>query len=508
MGGMMSLLYAEHGVDVHFFDPSEENVHQLLHMAKKLKTDHKIVHEKDYEQLCKSISVPSQPRLFVFSIPHGTVGDKTVDSLMPYLQKGDVILDCSNELWQNTERRQSKLDPKGIHYVGCGVSGGYQSARHGPSMSPGGTPEALDKVMPFLRRVAAKDKQGRPCTTPIGPGGSGHYVKMIHNGIEQGMMSALAEAWSLMTTHLGMTYEEVANTFEEWNDTDPLRDNFLISIGVEINRTKDPDAPSKYLLASIRDKVVQDVNEEEGTGTWSCWQAIDLHIPAPTIVAAHLFRLASADATQRAAVSEAFTQTSTYLPTASKIDPTDRTAFLSDLQQALYASFLTSFAQGLHIIHAAATANSWPLDFAAIIGIWRGGCIIQSDYISDLFTSIFTSSTNPFASPSSPKNSTPTPTPSLLTHPLLVKPLAQAYPSLKRVIAASVEADAIVPSLSATLEYLKYSKSTEMPTQFMEAQLDFFGGHMYELKSDRLRPGAEKGARHFEWRPARGILDG
>jgi 6-phosphogluconate dehydrogenase len=219
MGGMMSLLFAENGIEVQFYDPSEENVHSLLEHAKEAKVQDKVVHQKDYEELCESLD---KPKVFVFSIPHGSVGDKTIDGLRPYLEKGDIIMDASNESWKNTERRQKKLDPDGIHYVGMGVSGGYQSARHGPSISPGGSPEALEQVMPFLEKVAAKDKQGRPCVKKLGPGGCGHYVKMVHNGIEQGMMSTLCEVWFIMNRCLGMEYKEIAKTFDKWNRSGPL----------------------------------------------------------------------------------------------------------------------------------------------------------------------------------------------------------------------------------------------------------------------------------------------
>jgi 6-phosphogluconate dehydrogenase len=236
MGGMMSLLFAEYGVEVHFHDPSEEHVHVLLDHAKDIKLDNKIVHQKDYEELCQSLD---KPKVFVFSIPHGGVADKTIDGLEPYLEKGDLLMDASNEHWENTERRQKRLQGAGIHFIGMGVSGGYQSARHGPSISPGGSKEALDLAIPFLRKVAAKDKQGRPCTAEVGPGGSGHYVKMVHNGIEQGMMSILCEVWGIMTKQLRMGYEEVANVFEQWNTSGPLHNNFLVSIGADICRTKD-----------------------------------------------------------------------------------------------------------------------------------------------------------------------------------------------------------------------------------------------------------------------------
>ena len=417
-----------------------------------------------------------------------------MDSLKPYLKKGDIILDCSNELWTNTERRQKKLDPEGIHYIGCGVSGGYQSARHGPSMSPGGDPEGLKKVMPFLHRVAAKDKQGRPCTTAIGPGGSGHYVKMVHNGIEQGMMGAICEVWFIMAICLGMSYAEIADVFESWNTSDPLRDNFLVSIGVDINRTKDDKG--NYVLSNVRDKVVQDVNESEGTGTWTSEQSVQLHVPAPTILSSHMFRLASADAERREHIKKSFS--GDVSPAKIKLEvPHDKAkaSFIEDLQQALYAAFLSSFTQGLHIIKKKDKQEGWGLDYVQIVKIWRGGCIIQSDAIADLLENVLS---HPDKDP---------PNDDILSHHEIGQELSNAYPSLKNVVLKSVEADTYIPTLSATLEYYKYSGSLELPTQFMEAQLDYFGGHNFDLKSEGIIPGTAQGKEHFEWKPAHGILD-
>jgi 6-phosphogluconate dehydrogenase len=172
----------------------------------------------DYESLCKSLSTP---RLLVFSLPHGGVGDKVLEGLMPHLARDDIILDCGNEHFANTERRQNKVKDTGIRYIGCGVSGGYQAARAGPSMCPGGDLSALKEVMPLLEKVAAKDKNEKPCVGIVGKGGSGHYVKMVHNGIEHGMMSAICEAWGIMRK-MGMGYEEIGNVFKEWNSSGEL----------------------------------------------------------------------------------------------------------------------------------------------------------------------------------------------------------------------------------------------------------------------------------------------
>ena len=184
----MSLLFAELGVSVVLYDPSEATIQALMKKAKDSGLDSKLSTSKDYESLCKNLD---SPRIFFFSLPHGTVGDKTVENLKPYLQKGDIIVDASNEHYASTERRQKVCDPLGVHFIGMGVSGGYQSARHGPSMSPGGNKEAVERLLPFLRKAAAKDTQHRPCVAWMGEGGAGHYLKMVHNGIEQGMMSAL-----------------------------------------------------------------------------------------------------------------------------------------------------------------------------------------------------------------------------------------------------------------------------------------------------------------------------
>lgn len=210
----MALLFAEHGIKVLLNDPSEDTVNALLETAKKDDLEHMFEKHLDYGDLCKNLD---SPKVFIFSLPHGTVGDSVVDGLHPYLEKGDLIIDASNENWKNTQRRQGKLVPTGVYYVGMGVSGGYQAARRGPSMCPGGEDRALDMVLPLLTKVAAKDARGKPCTGRCGMGGSGHYVKMIHNGIEHGMMGAQSEAWQIMSLCLGMTYDEIGDEFARWN---------------------------------------------------------------------------------------------------------------------------------------------------------------------------------------------------------------------------------------------------------------------------------------------------
>ncbi|KIW95194.1 uncharacterized protein Z519_03778 [Cladophialophora bantiana CBS 173.52] len=446
MGGMMSLLYAEHGVEVHYCDPrmSEENVKQLQEHAESIHGSNRIERQKDYKELCENILSPDSPKLFVFSIPHGPVGNKTVEK-GPRPRWYPLY-------WLRCKRRVPKRQTRSLY------------------VPPGGDAETLKKIIPFLERVAAKDKERRPCTTCIGPGGSGHYVKMVHNGIKQGMMSAIAKVWFIMNRCLKMAYEAIADTFQSWNESDPLRDNFLAAIGADINRTKDQEG--HFVLANVLDKVVQDVGNSEGTGVWTCDETVRLRVPSSTIFSAHLLRLDSADAAKRERVNRAFKGGATQLTTIKL--------------------------EGLGIIKAMDREQDWNLDYRAILQIWQGGCIIQSDYISDLLDRVLSSRSDT----QSPKGIA---VDDLLSQDDVAAEWGTCFPSLKNVVLKSLAVDAYIPYLSATLEYITYSGSTELPTQFMEAELDYFGAHSFDLKSEW--PGKPlKGSHHYEWKPPKGIF--
>ncbi|KAL8739163.1 MAG: hypothetical protein Q9181_000192 [Wetmoreana brouardii] len=362
-----------------------------------------------------------------------------------------------------------------------GVSGGYQAARRGPSMCPGGEERALDMAMPLLRQVAAKDSQGNPCVAKAGMGGSGHYVKMIHNGIEHGMMSALAEAWQIMSIGLRMTYDEIADVFSSWNEKGELKDCFLVSIGADICRQKDQ---GKHVLSVVEDKVAQDVDGSEGTGIWSQTEAVRLHVPAPSLTTAHFIRLASAFRADRKQMKEAF---GGHFPVEEWSEAKgDNKAVIESLRKAVYAAFLASFAEGLNIIDQANKENRWSIDYSAVVQIWRDGCIIKAYHITDILAEIFKKGNADV---------------DLLHNEHITQELAEAFPALKEIVAKGVEHNSIIPSLSATLEFLKYSTNTILPTQFYEAQLDYFGKHMFDLKSEPAgKP--ETGKHHFEWNPA------
>lgn len=486
MGGGMTLLLAEKGIEVSIQDPSGETVDALLKSATDQGIKTKLSKYENYKDLCDSL--PS-PKIFFFSLPHGTVGDIVVEGLHPYFEKGDVIVDCSNEEWENTQRRQGKLVAQGVYYVGCGVSGGYQAARRGPSMCPGGEDEALDIVLPLLKKMAAKAEDGTPCVEKIGMGGAGHYVKMIHNGIEHAMMSAISEAWTIMTKHIGMRYDDVGKVFEEWSSKGELKNTFLVKIGAEICEAKDKFG--HHVLSDVQDKVVQDIDGSEGTGIWSNTQATSLHVPAPTLSTAHYLRIASAYRGNREHVKETFH--GSFLPVKFEFkDEKEQAVFIEDLRQAVYTTCLAAYVQGISIIDVADKQNKWAINFGNIVLIWRSGCIIQADHISASLAKIF-----------HPESKFKLKNHNLLYEPLIVDELKSGFESLKRTVLRGIEKNAIVPSMSATLEYLKYSGNLELPTQFYEAELDYFGKHMYDSRSEDKGPDLPvTGKHHYEWKPA------
>ena len=494
----MALLFAENGVSVSLNDPSEETMDGLLESAREQGLASKLEKHGSYDNLCKSLD---SPKVFVFSLPHGTVGDSVLEGLHPYLEPGDIIMDASNENWENTQRRQGKAMEQGVYYIGMGVSGGYQAARRGPSMCPGGSDDALKRVMPLLEKVAAKDQNGTPCVGKAGQGGAGHYVKMIHNGIEHGMMSAISEAWQIMTVCLGMSYDNVGKEFERWNANGELvslpglhclyhsltaqqKGTFLVDIGIQICQQR--NERHKHVLADVQDKVVQDIDGSEGTGIWTNEEAVRLHIPAPTLTTAHFIRIASADRAQRQHVKETFEG---HFP-ISKISHSDseRAAFLEDLRFATYAACLASYVQGINIIDAADYENKWKINLATVLQIWRAGCIIQADAIAALLAPIWSTHGRD-------RNR------NLLYEHAIAEELKKSFGPLKKVVCKGVEVNAVIPSLSATLEFLKYSGNTVLPTSFYEAELDYFGKHMFDLKSEPAGKPVT-GKHHFEWKPA------
>ncbi|KAH6703191.1 6-phosphogluconate dehydrogenase [Leptodontidium sp. MPI-SDFR-AT-0119] len=446
MGGSLSLLFAEHaGLDVSMYDRSEASMQLTADKAKNAGLGDKIHICKNYDELCQSLG---SPKIIMLSLPHGGPGDSVVETLQPHLRKGDIVIDGSNENFRVTQKRQALLQPRGVSYVGMGVSGGFCGARHGPSLMPSGDEWALDQLIPLLKKIAAKDDQA---------GGSGHFVKTIHNGIEHGVMSALCEAWGLMDSCLNMNGDEIGSVFENWNKEGELRENFLVAISGPICRTRSKNDKS-FLLHNIRDAVVQDANDSEGTGVWANLEAISAHVPTPSLSAAHYLRLISANIVQRESIKDTLGAVS---PATISLDEFQRPVFLEDLRKAVYTTILACFIQGLDLLSRTSERQGWG---------------------TDLFEHHYAKSPG--------------------QHPLIGEDISsevkRCWPSLKRVVLSGVEADAHLPCLGATLEYLKYSGSINLPTSFMEAQLDAFGAHGYELKGEQNGSMA-KGKHHSNW---------
>lgn len=317
---------------------------------------------------------------------------------------------------------------------------------------------------------------------------------MTHNGIENGMLSVICETWSILHKSLGLSYEEIGKVFEKWNSEGELRNTYLIQIASVICKTKktpegDANGEGKgndgYVLDDVLDKVVQDVDNSEGTFFWTVMEAADRHVSAPTIAAGQFFRVASGDRDQRLRVADKIN-----VPKPGKLDVKDKDAFIETLRKALYCAVLASFCQGLELIARASKDEGWNVDLATCIKIWRSGCIIQSEYIADMLEPIFSSADEPIMN--------------MKLIDEVSTELHKNFQPLKEVVMKGIEVDNYVPAFSATLEYIKYVGGKELATQFMEAEMDFFGAHAYDRPGvEGEDPGkAKKGAHHYEWRPA------
>jgi 6-phosphogluconate dehydrogenase len=497
MGSMMTFAFAELGLDVSIWDVKTSNVDKLMEHVNKAQGQFKgkITGYKDIDKFSKSLENRGERKLFMFSITHGHPADSVLSQIKHDLKAGDIILDGGNENYRRTERRQEELKQLGVSWIGMGVSGGYQSARRGPSLSPGGDKKAIETVLPLLELYAAKDrKSGKPCVTYVGPGGAGHFVKMVHNGIEGGMLSTTCEAWAIMHNSLGMSNDEIGDVFATWSQGRELRNTYLLDIGADIcHKKKTPTGDGQgegvseadgYVLDDVLDKVVQDDDNTEGTPFWTVMDSAARHISAPTIACAHFLRVASGNRDQRLRVAKKL-----QIPAPRSLDVKDKKSFLETLRCAVYASYLVSFCQGLELIARASLDENWGIDLADCIQIWRAGCIIQEEYIADMFEPVLQSDVQ------------------IVNMKLIdevARDLQKNYAPLKEIILKATEVDAYVPAMSASLEYLKYSSGQMLPTKFMEAEMDYFGAHAYNkpgVPGEDPGPVA-KGPHHYEWKPA------
>ena len=396
-----------------------------------------------------------RPRNILVMVKAGGPVDAVIEQLKPLLDEGDTIIDGGNSLYNDTERRTKDLESSGLGFVGMGVSGGEEGALKGPSLMPGGTEAGYRDLEPILTKIAAQVDDG-PCVTFIGPGGAGHYVKMVHNGIEYGDMQLIAEAYDLMKTALDLSGDELEKVFSEWNRTDEL-DSFLIEITADIFSNNDPDT-NKPLVDSILDAAGQ-----KGTGRWTVVSSLELGVPIPTIYAAVNARVMSSYKDERVAASKEITG-----PTAKYEG--DKQEFIDKVRDALYCSKMCSYAQGMVLLNEASKHFNFNLNLAEIARIWKGGCIIQAGFLDKIKKAF---------------NEKPD-LANLLLAPEFKQSILDRQDAWREVLATANELGIAVPAFSSSLDYFDSYRRASLPQNLTQAQRDYFGAHTYE-RVDRPR---------------------
>ena len=390
-----------------------------------------------------------RPRKILVMVKAGRPVDAVIEQLKPLLDEGDMIIDGGNSLYDDTERRTKDLEATGLGFVGMGVSGGEEGALYGPSLMPGGTEAAYKELEPILTKIAAQVDDG-PCVTYIGPRGSGHYVKMVHNGIEYGDMQLIAEAYDLLKNGSGLTNQQLHEVFAEWNTTDELN-SFLIEITADIFKQMDADSDS-YLLDLILDSAGQ-----KGTGRWTVVSSLELGVPIPTIYAAVNARVISAYKNERVAASKQLTG-----PT-SKFDG-DTKEFINKVRDALYCSKMCSYAQGMALLSKASQEFEYNLNLPETARIWKGGCIIRAGFL-DKIKSAFRDDPG---------------LPNLLLAPEFKQTILDRQNAWREVLMVANKLGIPVPAFSASLDYFDSYRRDRLPQNLTQAQRDYFGAHTYE----------------------------
>ncbi len=395
------------------------------------------------------------PRKVFLMVKAGKPVDDFIEKLIPLLDKGDIIIDGGNTHFPDTARRTEYVESKGLLYIGTGVSGGEEGALKGPSMMPGGSPAAWPYVKPIFQSISAKVADGTPCCDWVGQGGAGHFVKMVHNGIEYGDIQLICECYQIMKDFLGMTNEEMHETFAEWNRGD--LDSYLIEITRDILAKKDADG--RYVLDYILDTAGQ-----KGTGKWTAISALDLGEPLTLISESVYARCLSA-------LKEERTEASKILEGPKPLRFTgDRKAFLEDLRKALFASKVVSYAQGYSLMRAAAKEYGWDLNYGGIALLWRGGCIIRSVFLGKIKEAF---DKNPALA-------------NILLDPYFKEKLSDAQKGWRNVVSQAIVNGVPAPCMTAALEYYDGYRTERLPANMLQAQRDYFGAHTYE-RTDRPR---------------------
>ncbi len=466
MGQNLVLNMADHGFNVAVYNRTTSKMDDFIAYCKANEPSADRVHGyADVKDFVKSLA---RPRKIIFLVKAGAGTDAAMNSVVPYLDKGDILIDGGNANWNDTIRREKEFKAKGIEFIGSGVSGGETGARFGPSLMPGGSKEAWKSLRPIWTKIAAKvDKKtgleltgaepgkpikgGEPCTAHIGPDGAGHYVKMVHNGIEYIDMQLICEAYSIMKNLLGMKPDAMSKVFAEWNKGELF--SFLIEITADILQQKDPENPRKFFVDAVLDTAGQ-----KGTGKWTSISSLDLGIPANAMAEAVFARCLSALKEERVAAS-----TSLKGPKAKKYAGSKKAA-IEMIRDALYCSKICAYAQGFQLMAEAQHEYNWKLDFGTIAKIWRGGCIIRARFLQKI--------TDAYNNDKKLQN--------LMLDPYFKKAIHKGQANWRKVVALTAEHGISAPAFSSALAYYDGYRSAVLPQNLLQAQRDFFGAHTYE----------------------------
>lgn len=391
-----------------------------------------------------------KPRAIMLLVPAGKPVDAAIASLLPLLEPGDIVIDGGNSYFPDTDRRVVELEAKGIHFFGMGISGGEKGARFGPSMMPGGNREAYERLRSVFEAVAAK-VDGEPCVTFLGNGSAGNYVKMVHNGIEYGIMQLIAETYDLLKRGAGFTDDELQQVFDSWNQTE--LQSFLIEITAEILKKKD-DATGKHLVSLISDRA-----RSKGTGKWTSQNAMDLQVPVPSIDMAVLMRDMSKYKEERVEASKLLEN-----KTLNANSELSREELVNQMRQAFYFAMIATYAQGLAQLTAASEAYGYGLQLQEVAKIWRGGCIIRAAALEDIRSAY---ANNPAL-------------PNLLLDPKVGADLLARQQDMRSILKMAIDKGVPMPAFMASLSYFDAYRSETLPTNLIQAQRDYFGAHTYE----------------------------
>jgi 6-phosphogluconate dehydrogenase len=449
MGQNLVLNMNDHGFKVAVFNRTTSKVDEFIHNEAK---GTQVVGAHSAEELCKLLK---HPRRVMLMVKAGDVVDQTIELVLPYLEKGDIIIDGGNSLFTDSNRRRQQLAEKGILFVGTGVSGGEEGARFGPSIMPGGDPAAWPHVKEIFQAISAKVEDGSPCCDWVGPDGAGHYVKMVHNGIEYGDIQLICEAYQLLQDSLGLTPDELSEIFTEWNKGE--LDSYLIEITSKIFAKKDDDG------APLIDKIL-DTAGQKGTGKWTAISALDLGQPVTLIGESVFARCLSALKDERIAASKILEGPKKALTISEK------KAFIEDVRRALYCSKMVSYAQGYMLLRAIEADQKWELNMGGIALMWRGGCIIRSVFLSNIKA----------AFDKNPKLQ------NLLLDEFFSGALNQYGASWRKAIIHAIEIGVPTPAFSTALAFYDGYRTERLPANLLQAQRDFFGAHTYE-RTDKPR---------------------